>query len=77
MSNIEEHDASDLGQFGSLTAEQQAMVNAFAEMIRKGQVSTIGGASNQNQGDGTQGEVVRMDSKNPKNTQHLEQFIHT
>ena len=73
MSDIEEHDASELGQFGSLTAEQQAMVNAFAEMIRTGQVPTIGGASNQSQGVGTQGEGARMDSTQVGNPTDLEE----
>ena len=36
MSDLEEQVASDLGGFGALTTEQQALVNAFAEMVRRG-----------------------------------------
>jgi hypothetical protein len=50
MSDIEERDASDLGQFGALTTEQQALVNAFAEMVRKGQVPIPSGDPSNNQG---------------------------
>ena len=51
MSDIEERDASDLGQFGALTAEQQAMVNAFAEMVRRGQVPVPSGEPSHIKGD--------------------------
>ena len=51
MSNIEERDASDLGQFGALTVEQQAMVNAFAEMVRRGQVPVPSGEPSHIKGD--------------------------
>ena len=50
MSDIEERDASDLGQFGALSTEQQALVNAFAEMVRKGQVLIPSGDPSNNQG---------------------------
>ena len=51
MSDIEERDASHLGQFGALTAEQQAMVNAFAEMVRRGQVPVPSGEPSHIKGD--------------------------
>ena len=41
----------DLGQFGALTAEQQAMVNAFAEMVRRGQVPVPSGEPSHTKGD--------------------------
>ena len=51
MSDIEKRDASNLGQFGALTAEQQAMVNAFAEMVRRGQVPVPSGEPSHIKGD--------------------------
>ena len=65
MSDIEKRDASDLGQFGALTAEQQAMVNAFAEMVRRGQVPVPSGEPSHIKGDlpqrkATKGTLLKL-----------------
>ena len=62
MSDLEEQVASDLGEFGALTTEQQALVNAFAEMVRRGRVPIPRGGSSQNQGDLPLGEGGDDDS---------------
>ncbi len=65
MSDIEEQGATQFGQFGALTAEQQAIVNAFAEMVRNGQIPvqtqvprhTEGGTNNGEGGNGDSNQV--------------------
>ncbi len=40
-----------MSQFGALTVEQHVMVNAFAEMVRKGQILVPSGVPRHNEGD--------------------------
>ncbi len=78
MSDIEKRDASDLGQFGARAAEQQAMVNAFAEMVRKGQVSGTSGVPSHNQGDLPLGEGNNDDSTQVEDPmEHLDEKVET
>ena len=67
MSDLEEQVASHLRAFGALTTEQQALVNAFAEMVRRGQVPIPRGGSSQNQGGLPQGEEGNDNSTQVEN----------
>ena len=62
MSDLGKHDASEFAQFGALTVEQQAFVNAFVEMVRKGQIQVASGGPSVNQSDLQQEDGVRLDS---------------
>ncbi len=62
MFDIEEQRASKFGQFRALTAEQQVMVNAFTQMVRKGQIPMTSEAPRHNEGDIPQGEGGNVDS---------------
>ena len=46
----------------TLTAEQQALVNAFAEMVRKGQVPIPNQAPRDNEGGPSNGDGANVDS---------------
>ena len=68
MSDLEEQVASELGELGVLTTEQQALVNAFAEMVRRGQVPIPSGAPSQSQGGLPLGEGGNDDSNQAKDS---------
>ncbi len=62
MSDIEEQGAVKFGQFRALTAEQQAIVNAFAEMVRNGQIHVQTQVPRHNEGGTNNGEGGNGDS---------------
>ena len=55
------------GQFGALTAKQHAIVNAFAEMVRNGQISVQTQAPRHNEGSTSKGEGGNCDSYQVEN----------
>ena len=78
MSDLEEQVASELGEFGALTTEQQALVNAFAEMVRRGQVPIPSGPPSQSQGGLPLGESGNDDSNQAKDSlEHLDDQMET
>ena len=62
MANLEEQVETEFAEFGALTAEQQALVNAFAEMVRKGQVPIPNQAPRDNEGGPSNGDGANVDS---------------
>ena len=50
MSDIEKQGETEFGQFEALAAEQQAIVSAFAEMVRNGQIPVQTQAPRHNEG---------------------------
>ena len=69
MSDIEEQGETEFGQFGALTAEQQAIVNAFAEMVRNGQIPVQTQAPRRNEGGINNGEGGNGDPNQVEDTQ--------
>ncbi len=69
MSNIEEQGETEFGQFGALTAEQQAIVNAFVEMVRNGQIPVQTQAPRHNEGRINNGEGGNGDPNQVEDTQ--------
>ena len=69
MSDIEEQGETEFGQFGALTAEQQAIVNAFAEMVRNGQIPVQTQAPRHNEGGTNNGEGGNGDSNQVEDPQ--------
>ena len=62
MSDIEKQQATKFGQFGALTAEQQAIVDAFAETVRNGRIPVQTQAPRHNEGGPRNGEGGNGDS---------------
>ena len=62
MANLEEQVEFKFAKFGALTAEQHALVNAFAEMVRKGQVPIPNQAPRHNEGGPSNGDGANVDS---------------
>ena len=62
MANLEEQVETEFAEFGALTAEQQALVNAFAKMVRKGQVPIPNQAPRDNEGGPSNGDGANVDS---------------
>ena len=62
MSDIEKPGAIEFGQFEILTAEQQAIVNAFAEMVWNGPIPVQTQAPRHNEGGISNGEGGNVDS---------------
>ena len=50
MSNLEEQSGTLLGQSEGLTEEQQALIQAFVGMVKRGEVPTTQGGNETNQG---------------------------
>ena len=69
MSDIEEQGETEFCQFGALTAEQEAIVNAFAEMVRNGQIPVQIQVPRHNEGGKNNGEGGNGDSNQVEDTQ--------
>ena len=69
MSDIEEQGETEFGQFGALTAEQEAIVNAFAEMVRNGQIPVQTQVPRHNEGGTNNGEGGNGDPNQVEDTQ--------